>query len=312
MRQPALEPSGPRSRVPFAQATVPGSRLAVEDFARLLVEEVKRDGVGTLAGNVAFRLMFAFLPTVVTLLWLLHTFDGGRLADALLDLARLAFPGQAIAPIEEQAQSSQTRDGAFTPGVGISLAVTLWAMTMAFRASMQALNTVYGVDDSRTEQKRFAISLLVAVTSIALFLVALILIVFGSQIADSLASNVGLGVSFRLAWALISWLVIIACVFLAFTCTYYFAPDVDQQFRWVRFGSIASVALWLVFTLAFSVYVNYLAAPEETYGALAGVAVFMLYLYGSTVIVLLGAEMNQVLEDADPAGKDTGERAASP
>jgi membrane protein len=142
--------------------------------------------------------------------------------------------------------------------------------------------------------------------------VALILIVFGSQIADSLASKVGLGVSFRLAWALISWLVIIACVFLAFTCTYYFAPDVDQEFRWVRFGSIASVALWLVFTLAFSVYVNYLAAPEETYGALAGVAVFMLYLYGSTVIVLLGAEMNQVLEDADPAGKDTGERAASP
>ena len=292
---------------------MPGSRLSVIEFLQLTAGELKKDHVGTLAGNVAFRLMFAVLPSVVAVLWLLNWADQSRLATALLDVARLAFPGQAIAPIEQQAQSSEGQaDGSFSFGVGIMLAVSLWAFTMAFRSSMQALNTVYGVKDGRSEQKRLAISLAVSLISVTLFLVALVLIVFGAEIADSVASSAGFGVSFRVAWALVSWVVIIVAVFLAFACTYYFAPDVEQEVRWIRFGSIASVAMWLVFTLGFSIYVNYLSAPEETYGALAGIAVFMLYLYGSTFIVLLGAEMNQVLEDANPEGKDDGEKAASP
>ena len=147
---------------------------------------------------------------------------------------------------------------------------------------------------------------------IGFYLVALVFIVFGTRIADGLASTAGIGVSFQVAWAVVSWAVVIASAFLAFACTYYFAPDVDQEFRWIRFGSLAAVAMWLAFTLAFSVYVNYLSAPEETYGALAGIAVFMLYLYGSTFIVLLGAEMNQVLEDAHPEGKDDGQKVAAP
>jgi membrane protein len=254
-------------------------------------------------------LMFAVLPLVVALLWLLHWADQSRFADALLDLARLAFPGQAIAPIEQQAESREGQaDGSFSTGVAISLVVSLWAITMAFRSSMQALNTVYGVKEGRSEQKRLGISLVVAVVSVAFFLVALVLIVFGTRIADSLVSTAGFGVSFQVAWSVVSWSVVIASAFLAFACTYYFAPDVDQELRWIRFGSLAAVAMWLTFTLAFSVYVNYLSAPEETYGALAGIAVFMLYLYGSTFIVLLGAEMNQVLEHAHPEGKDDGEK----
>jgi membrane protein len=299
--------------MPLVNASLPGSRLSVFEFARATAEELKKDHVGMLAGNVAFRLMFAVLPLVVTLLWLLRWADESRLADALLDLARLAFPGQAIAPIEQQAQSPEGQgDGSFSTGVAISLFVSLWAITMAFRSSMQALNTVYGVKEGRSEQKRLGISLIVSVVSVALFLVALVFIVFGARIADGLASTAGFGVSFQVAWAVVSWAVVIASAFLAFACTYYFAPDVDQEFRWIRFGSLAAVAMWLGFTLAFSVYVNYLSAPEETYGALAGIAVFMLYLYGSTFIVLLGAEMNQVLEHAHPEGKDDGQKAPAP
>jgi membrane protein len=246
------------------------------------------------------------------LLWLLRWADQSRFADALLDLARLAFPGQAIAPIEQQAQSTETAsDGSFSTGVAISLMVSLWATTMAFRSSMQALNTVYGVKEGRSEQKRLLMSLIVSVLSVTLFVLALVLIVFGTTIADNVASTAGFGVSFQVAWALVSWSVVIISVFLAFACTYYFAPDVDQEFRWIRFGSVAAVGMWLAFTFVFSLYVNYLAAPQETYGALAGVAVFMLYLYGSTFIVLLGAEMNQVLEDAHPEGKDDGEKVAA-
>ena len=293
---------------------LPGCELGIRSLARCTFEEVRDDKVAVLAGNVAFRVLFAVLPTTVALLWFFRAIHAESLVQGLLDLGRLAFPGESIAPLEEQvrnAPSDQAR-GELTPGVAISLAVCLWAMVMAFRASMQALNAVYGVEDRRSERRKLALSLVVAVASIACFLVALVLIVFGAEIADGVASRAGFGISFRVAWAVTSWAVVIAAIFAAFATTYYFAPDVEQKFRWIRFGSIAGVALWLAYTMAFSVYVNYIADPKETYGALAGIAVFMLYLYGSTFIVLLGAEMNQVLEQAAPGGKDDGDRAPAP
>lgn len=293
---------------------LPGSPLSLGQLVSGTSAQVRQDGVTVLAGNVAFRLMFAALPTLVALIWVLRIFEADRLVQGLLDLARLAFPGPAIDPIEQQIRNAPAdqSSGRLTTGVGFSVVVSLWAVAIAFRAAMHALNVVYGVEDQRSQLRRLAMSALVAVITIAMFLTALVLIVFGSTFAEGAAGRAGLGVGFRLAWAATSWLVIIACVFAAFAGTYYFAPDVDQRVRWVGPGSIAGVALWLSYTMLFSLYVNTIADPQETYGALAGVAVFMLYLYGSTWIVLVGAEMNQVIEDADPEGKNTGDKAPSP
>jgi membrane protein len=95
-------------------------------------------------------------------------------------------------------------------------------------------------------------------------------------------------------WLLISWLVVVAIVFLAFNLTYYFAPSMDAKARSVGTGALAAVALWLLFTAGFSIYTNTLSNPGETYGALAGVAVFMVYLYGSALVLVLGAEINKL------------------
>ena len=309
MHLPALETKIPGGRWPLADFIIPGSKLPLSRFLRLTLDEIRTDHVGTLAGNVAFRLLFAALPMVVTILWILRMADAERLVDSMLDVTRLAFPGASTAPVEEQLQKGEA-GASLSFGFAISLAVSLWAITVAFQASMQALNTVYGVKERRTGVRRLAISALVAVVAFSLFLMALVLIVFGTEIAEGAASAMGLGLNFRFVFAVVSWFVVIACVSAAFACTYYFAPDVQQELRWIRFGSVAAVLLWLAFTMAFSLYVNFLATPEQTYGAFSGIAVFMLYLYGCTFIVLLGAEMNQVLEDANPEGKNDGQRKA--
>ena len=290
---------------------LPGTRMTLGQLAGEVAEQVENDHVTVLAGNVAFRLMFAILPVLVSLLWLIRLLDVTGLDRGVLDLATLAFPGPAIAPIREQfeqAPGDQAR-GAITPGVAIALAVTVWAVVIAFRATMHALNEIYHVDDDRSQAQRTLVSLLASLGAIAMLLAALILVVWGGEIADSVASRLGLGLPFQLGWYALSWLVIVACVATAVTATYYFAPDVEQEFRWVRVGTLFTIVLWLGFTLLFSLYVNILADPQETYGALAGIAVFMLYLYGCTFIVLVGAELNQVVESHDPEGKDTGEKA---
>jgi membrane protein len=291
---------------------IPGSTLPLGHCVRLLAREIGDDNVTVLAGNVAFRLMFAFFPALISVLWLLEVLHGQRLVGPLLDVVGTIIPDAANSPIKEQVQQAprDQASGAFTPGVGLSLIVAIGAIAVAFRATMHALNVIYGVEDRRSQLRRMLLSLFVSFATVTLFVVALVLIVSGSTITESLAGSSGVDVSFRIAWGFSAWVVVLASVLSAFALTYYFAPDVEQRFRWITTGSFAAVALWLLFTIGFSLYINLFATPNQTYGALAGVAIFMLYLYSSAFIVLLGAEMNQVIENWDPDGKDTGERTS--
>ncbi|MEO9256481.1 MAG: YihY/virulence factor BrkB family protein [Tepidiformaceae bacterium] len=292
---------------------IPGTTLGLGNFFRLLAHKIAKDNVTVLAGNVAFRLMFAFFPALIAILWLFEVLHGHRLVGPLLDVVGVIIPDAANGPIKEQVQQAPAAQatGAFTPGVGLSLVVAIGAIAVAFRATMHALNVIYAVEDRRSQLRRMALSVIVSFVTVALFVVAVALIVSGSSITASLAGSSGLNVSARLAWAATTWLVVLACIVSAFALTYYYGPDVKQSFRWVSTGSFTAVGLWLLFTIGFSIYINNFATPNQTYGALAGVAIFMLYLYSSSFILLLGAEMNQVIENWDPEGKNDGDRRPS-
>jgi membrane protein len=141
-----------------------------------------------------------------------------------------------------------------------------------------------------------------------LLISALILVVFGPAIGSALADHVGLGDAFRWTWNILQWPVLLVFVLSAFGLVYYFAPDVQQRFRFVTPGSITALVGWLAFSLLFSLYVNNFGSYNKTYGALAGLAVFLLYTYYSAFILLVGAEINQVIEQHAPEGKNEGEK----
>ena len=275
--------------------------------------QVQRDAIPALAGSIAFRLMFAFFPTLISILWLLNVLNAGQLVSEVSNLVGTVVPGVANSPLKEQiakAPPSQAR-GEFTLGVGLSLVVALWAIGEAFRAIMYSLNVVYGVEERRSRLRRLLLSVLVSVLTMSLFVAALVVIVSGARLTAAVSHWSGLAVSYQWIWWLMAWAVVVGAVLAGFSLTYYFAPDVDQRLRWVRTGSLAGVGLWLLFTALFALYVNVLSRPSETYGALAGIAFFMVYLYSSAFILLLGAEFNQVIENWEPDGKNTGERAPS-
>lgn len=123
-----------------------------------------------------------------------------------------------------------------------------------------------------------------------------------------LRDTVGLGSTFRLLWNIVQWPVLFCEVLLAFSLVYYFAPDVEQRFRWVSLGTIIAVTSWIVFSGLFALYINNFGSYNATYGSLAGVAIFLFYIYWSALIMLIGAEMNQVIEEHIPEGKNEGER----
>ena len=111
-----------------------------------------------------------------------------------------------------------------------------------------------------------------------------------------MAAAVGLGGVFQTAWSIAQWPILAFVVLFAFALIYYIAPAAKQRFRWISPGAIIAFAFWLVFSLVFSYYVGNFGSYNKTYGSLAGVIVLMLYVYYTAVIMLVGAEMNQVIE----------------
>jgi membrane protein len=299
-----VERAGNRVSVPFAW------NLGLADFVRETVKRAARDEVFAFSGNIAFRGLFALFPGLIALLWLLNVLRAEEFAGTLVELAETAMPETASGPIRvllSNVTGDQAR-GAFTAGALFSVAVAVWALSGMTRAMMVGMNAVYGVKESRPFWKSAGVSLGLAVAVTALLVGALFLVVFGGALAERLTEGVGLGAGFRLAWELVTWAALAGVILATCALIYYVAPDVEQRFAWISMGAIVATVLWLLFSVLYSFYVNRFASYEDIYGALAGIVVLMAYFYACAIILLLGAEMNQLIEESNPGGKNQGGR----
>ncbi|CAA9457063.1 MAG: hypothetical protein AVDCRST_MAG28-2611 [uncultured Rubrobacteraceae bacterium] len=285
-------------------------RLGLVELLKRTAKEVGEDHLAAFAGNLTYKTLFALFPTFVFLLSLLGLFGAPNLLQDLVNQARGVLPAEAVSLIEEQLLgiAGERAPAAFTTGAIVSILLALWGVSGGFRSVMEAMNVMYEVEEERSFVKQVLISILLFFGVAALLLSALGLIVFGPEIGGAVADAVGLGGVFQLVWNIVQWPVLILFVTLAFALIYYLAPDAEQRFRFVSPGSIAAVVLWLLFSLAFSVYVERSGSFNATYGTFAGIIILMLYIYYSAFIVLVGAQLNQVIEDAAPEGKNEGEK----
>ncbi len=300
----SAEDTGNQVEVPMTE------RLGIVDFLKLTVKEADEDHLAAFAGNLTYKWLFALFPFMVFLLSLLGIFQATELVDVLLSRAANAMPREVVdvigGPIRQVTQSKAS--GGLGLGAAISILFALWGVSGAFRSVMEAMNVIYEVKDERPLVKKYLISILLSLGSAALLIAALVLVVSGGQIGSGLADAVGLGSGFRQAWNIAQWPILASVVLLAFALIYYYAPDVEQSFRFVSPGSILALILWLVFSLLFSFYVSNFGSYNKSFGALAGVAILMLYIYYTAYIVLLGGEMNQVIEAHAADGKNEGEK----
>lgn len=284
--------------------------LGFTDLLKRTFEETRKDHLDVFAGNLTYKVLFALFPFSVFLLSLLNLFGAQEFLDTLFDRASVVLPEGAAAFLEDQLLGIATSkaQGAYTAGAIASLLLTLWGVSGAFRSVMKAMNAMYEIEEARPTWKRYLLSVLLSLGTAALLLFALALILFGPQLGAAVGDSVGFGSGPRLLWNLVLWPVLFCEVLLAFSLVYYFAPDVEQRFRWVSLGSIIAVTLWIVFSVLFSLYVNNFGSFNATYGSLAGVAIFLFYIYWSALTMLVGAEMNQVIEEHIPEGKNEGEK----
>jgi len=304
------EQTGNEVEVPLTRG-----RLGTVELLKLTFKEAGEDHLAAFAGNLTYKGLFALFPFFVFLLSLLGLFGSDDLLPRLLDSASGVLPQGAMTFLEGQLLSiaNNKAESTFTVGAIISILFALWGVSGAFRSVMEAMNVMYEVDEARPFWKVYGISIFLSLGVAALLLSALVLVVFGPQLATFVAGIVGFGQVFQTLWIIVQWPVLVCVVLFAFALIYYFAPDVEQRFKWVSPGSIVAVIMWLLFSLVFSLYVNNFGGESysASYGALAGVAILMLYIYYTSYILLLGAEMNQVIEEHIPEGKDEGEKTTN-
>jgi membrane protein len=173
---------------------------------------------------------------------------------------------------------------------------------------IDAMNRAYDVAESRPWWKVRLIAMGLTIALAAFILISSLLVLIGPITAEWLGRYAGYGAAFEWAWKILQWPLAVLLTTVGIAVVNYFAPDVRQEWRWTIPGSIFGTILWLVTSLAFKVYVARFANYNETYGAIGGVMVLMLWFYLSGLAILVGAEMNAEIEHASPEGKNPGER----
>ena len=259
------------------------------------VQEFQRDDALGIAAQLAYYLILALFPFILVLVSLLGTFGSEELASEVLGYFQKVMPEQAYEIIKDFTNNiisgKAEAPGLFTFGI----LFTLWAASGAFAALINALNRAYDVQETRPFWKVRGIAILMTLGLSVLILIGVLLLVLGPQIGEAIANVFGLERTFLVVWEVARWPV--ALFFMMFTVAllYYFAPDVDQPFRWITPGGLIGVILWVLASVGFNFYVSNFGSYNKTYGSIGAVIVLLLYLYISSLTILFGATLNATL-----------------
>ena len=259
------------------------------------VQEFQRDDTLGIAAQLAYYLILALFPFILVLVSLLGTFGSEELASEVLGYFQRVMPEQAYEIIKDFTDNiisgKAEAPGLFTFGI----LFTIWAASGAFAALINALNRAYDVQETRPFWKVRSIAILMTLGLSVLILIGVLLLVLGPQIGEAIANVFGLERTFLVVWEVARWPV--ALFFMMFTVAllYYFAPDVDQPFRWITPGGLIGVVLWVLASVGFNFYVSNFGSYNKTYGSIGAVIVLLLYLYISSLTILFGATLNATL-----------------
>ena len=275
---------------------------------RRAFKESSADNVPILAAGVAFFAFLAIFPAIIAAITLYGIFaDPETVAAQVRDLSA-ALPEQAQPIVADQLQSVASASGS---ALGLSLVVSivaaLWSASSGTGNLLKAINIAYDEDESRGFLKVRGLALALTLGAIVFVLLTLTLVAVVPVVLNVLP----LGPVGTVLAQVLRWVLLVALVVAALAITYRVAPDRDQpRFSWVTTGSLVATVLWIIGSVAFSLYVNNFGSYNKTYGAIAGVVVLMLWLYLTSYIVLLGAEINAESERQTRA--DTTRGASAP
>ncbi|HUD48129.1 MAG TPA: YihY/virulence factor BrkB family protein [Candidatus Baltobacteraceae bacterium] len=268
-------------------------------MARSLIRRCSKDRLADQSAQLSYYFLFAVFPMLLFLTALVGFFavPGTVTQRVISQYLGAILPHQASSFIDSSLR--EIASGSSAGKLTLGLLIALWSGSSGMGAIIHGLDLAYGVRDERPWWREKILALVLTVVVTFLMVVALLLVVSGGDLAAALAARFAWGEEFTLVWNVAQWPVLLMFVLLAFGLIYYFAPNIPrEQLRRLVPGTVIGVGIWLLVSLAFRYYVHHFGHYSVTYGAIGAVIVLMLWFYLSSMAILIGGEVNSILERA--------------
>ena len=259
--------------------------------------EFRRDECTDLAAALTYYAVLSMFPALLVVVALLGVLgQGASTTDTMLELVERIGQQDAVDQLRQPiTQMTESRSAGFALVFGLLGAV--WSASGYVGAFGRAMNRIYEVDEGRPFWKLRPLNLAITLVTVLLAAVVLLGLVVTGPFARELGETLGIGDTAVTVWNIAKWPVLLIVVVLLVAVLYYATPNVQQpRFRWVSVGAGLAIFVWVLGSLAFGLYVANFGSYNQTYGALAGVIILLLWLWLTNVALLLGAEVDAEIE----------------
>jgi membrane protein len=261
---------------------------------RRTLAEFKNDFLQDRAAALTYYSVQAIFPGILALVSLLGLF--GRSATPLINNLASAVPSTAqtiLLDAVHRLQRGHSAAGVLTI-VGIVLA--LWSTSSYVAAFMRAANAIYDVPEGRPAWKTLPLRLGVTLLLMVLLVASATIVVVTGSLARHVGQVLGIGSAAVTTWDIAKWPVLVILVCLMVAVLYWASPNAKQGLRWIVPGAAIAIGVWLAASGLFAVYVANFGHYNKVYGSIAGMIIFLIWLWLTNTAILLGAEFNAELE----------------
>ncbi|WP_353827472.1 YihY/virulence factor BrkB family protein [Agromyces sp. SYSU T0242] len=289
---PVADPRDPRKPSSPFQIT----RRAWKYLGRRVFREFIDDECLDTAAALTFWGTLSVFPGLLAVTSLLALVGQGGAIREILGLAEQVAPGPVLEVVEEPLRAFAGSRAA-TIGFLTGLVIALWSASGYIAAFTRAMNRILEIEEGRPFWKLRPFQILITVGAILLVTIVAVILVVSGPVADAVGEALGVGETLRALWDVAKWPLLAAVVVMVVALLYYATPNARQpKFRWISMGALIAIVLMLIASGAFALYVANFSSYDRTYGSLAGIVVFLLWLWITNAALLLGAEFNAELE----------------
>lgn len=261
------------------------------------IREFTADQCVDAAAGLTYYAVLSLFPALIAIFSLLGLFgQEGAAADAVLGILDDVAPADTVDALRGPLEQLST-----APGAGLALVtgilLALWSASGYVGAFSRAMNRIYEIEEGRPFWKLRPMQLLVTIITVVALTIAAVALVISGDIARSIGEAVGLGDAAVVTWSILRWPLMLFLVVFLVAVLYYATPNAKQpKFRWISLGAVIAIVVLAIATVGFVLYVTNFSNYERTYGSLAGVIVFLLWLWIANLALLFGAEFDAELE----------------
>ncbi|MFF4364709.1 YihY/virulence factor BrkB family protein [Streptomyces sp. NPDC001594] len=295
--RPGGEAAGPgrqvEERAPDRPSALP--KRSWKAVLRGTLKEFKDDELADRAAALTYYGVLALFPALLVLVSLLGVAGDSATQQVLDNLQRLT-PGAARDVISNAVRQLQGNAGVGSLLAIVGVLVALWSASGYVAAFVRASNAVYDMPEGRPVWKVLPLRVGLTVVLMVLAVASALIVVFTGALARQAGSALGVGDTALTVWSVAKWPVLLLLVTAMIALLYWAAPNAKGRgFRWVTPGSFVALAIWGIASAGFAFYVAHFGSYNKTYGTLAGVIIFLVWLWITNLAVLLGLEFDAEL-----------------